>query len=299
MREARKGALVAAVIVLVVAAVAAGVAWWRSSAEPDTGQAQPPQARQVHLGDSFASGAGTLPLVPDSQFTCQQSSVNFGELVSSRLDTTLTDVSCAGAWTKSLYDGQYEGVGPQLDAVTPDTDLVTLMLGGNDATLYSTLIGDCSRVAPSDPTGAPCRAELGDGPTRAVSAEIEPAVESALREIAARAPGAHIVIAGYPWLVPEEHSCRPAVTIADGDIPFVRGVQAALNDAIAKAAANTGATFVDMARRSAGRDACQAEDVRWIEPMTGSTARITMHPNEAGQQALADAVQDALRASAG
>ncbi|MCF8570050.1 SGNH/GDSL hydrolase family protein [Gordonia sp. HY002] len=291
MRDRSKRSLVAAVVVILV--VAAGVVWWRADREPSH-TAQEPQRHQVHLGDSFASGAGTEPLVDGAQFTCQQSSVNFGQLVAARHDYRLTDVSCAGAWTKSLYEGQYEGVGPQLDAVTPDTDLVTLMLGGNDATLYSTLIGVCARVEPSDQKGAPCRAELGRAPTRAVDDAIEPAVEQALRDIAVRAPRARIVVAGYPWLVPREQSCRPSVRIADGDIAFVRGVQARLNSAIEKAADATGARFVDMAQRSDGHDACAADDVRWIEPMTGTTARVTMHPNEAGQRALADAVDEAL-----
>ncbi|WOC11714.1 SGNH/GDSL hydrolase family protein [Gordonia sp. MP11Mi] len=294
MAERKPTVLVAAALVVVaILAVATVVVWQRDDAEP-AGASSVPPLHQVHLGDSFASGAGTLPMVPDSQFTCQRSSVNFGELVAARRGYRLTDVSCAGAWTKSLYEGQYEGVGPQLDAVTSDAGLVTLMLGGNDATLYSTLIGDCSRAAASNSAGAPCRAELGGAPARAVDDEIEPAVRQALRDIAARAPSARIVIAGYPRLLPQKQSCRPAVRIADGDIAYVDRVQARLNAAIAKAAAATGATFVDMSRRSAGHDACQSPDIRWIEPMSGTTARITMHPNDAGQQAIADAVDEAL-----
>ena len=284
----------AALVTVVIVALAAVVVWQRDDAAPGAGASDATELHQVHLGDSFASGAGTLPLVPDSQFTCQRSSVNFGQLVAARRGYRLTDVSCAGAWTKSLYEGQYEGVGPQLDAVTPDTDVVTLMLGGNDATLYSTLIGDCSRVAASDTAGAPCRAELDGAPARAVDDEIEPAVQQALHDIAARAQSARVVVAGYPQLLPAERSCRPAVRIADGDIAYVHRVQARLNAAIAKAAAATGATFVDMSARSAGHDACQQVNVRWIEPMSGTTARITMHPNDAGQQALADAVDEAL-----
>lgn len=293
----RGRAVVTAVVIVLVIAIAAATAVLvrqRDAGPTDATTSDIPRLSQVHLGDSFASGAGTSPLVADSPFTCQRSAVDFGQLVAARHGYRLTDVSCAGAWTKSLYEGQYEGVGPQLDALAPDTDLVTLMLGGNDATLYSTLIGDCARVASSDPSGAPCRAELGSEPARSVDDEIEPAVQRALGDIAARAPSARIVIAGYPWLLPADRSCRPSVRIADGDIAYIRRVQARLNAAIAKAATATGATFVDMAARSAGHDACQAPGVRWIEPMSGTTARITMHPNEAGQRGIADAVDAAL-----
>ncbi|MFC3243089.1 GDSL-type esterase/lipase family protein [Gordonia humi] len=168
------------------------------------------------------------------------------------------------------------------------------MIGGNDAALYSTLVGDCARVAESDPRGAPCRAELGPDPQRAVDDEIGPAVTKALRDIAARAPHAKIVIVGYPWLVPRSSACRPAVRIADGDIAYVRRVQTGLNAAIADAAAAAGAEFVDLSGVSDGHDACAAESVRWIEPMVGGRSPITMHPNEAGQRAMADAVEKAL-----
>jgi len=275
--------------ILAAATVIVGVLVWPTS--DDDPRPTPAARHQVHLGDSFAAGAGTSPLVEDSPFTCQRSSVNFGQLVARDRGYRLTDVSCAGAWTKSLYESQYEGVGPQLDAVSADTDLVTLALGGNDAALYSTLVGDCARVAASNPSGAPCRAELGRGPQRAIDDEIAPAVTKALRDIAARAPHATIVIVGYPWLVPRSAACRPAVRIADGDIAYVRRVQTGLNAAIADAASSAGAEFVDLSAVSDGHDACAAEDVRWIEPMVGGRSPITMHPNEAGQRAMADAVE--------
>ncbi len=298
MAERSLGPWAAAGAAVVSLAVMVGGVLWLNGPDPDshepTEAVPKPVVRQVNLGDSFAAGTGNLPLQPESQFTCQRASSNFASVLAERRGYRLTDVACAGAWTKSLYEAQYEGVGPQLDAVTPDTDLVTLMIGGNDAALYSSLIGDCSEVADRDPTGAPCRARLGTDPATAIRDEIEPAVRKALGDIRARAPHARVMIVGYPWLVPQSKACRPAVRIADGDIAFVRRVESSLNDAVERAARVAGATFVDMSVRSRGHDACAPKGTRWIEPMVGGTSPIVMHPNEAGQRAIADAVDSAL-----
>ena len=294
-RRGRRGRVIAAVaaIVVVSAAVALAVTATRT-ADTDVGEQTPAPLTHVHLGDSFAAGTGTSPLVEDSPFVCQRSEHDFGQLIAERRGHRLTDVSCAGAWTRSLYEAQYEGVAPQLEAVTPDTDLVTLTLGGNDATLYSTLVGQCSSVAAQDPTGAPCRAELGARPARSIDDEIGPDVRRALRDIRARAPHARIVLAGDPWLTPTAASCRPALTLADGDIAYVRRTQARLNAVLAKAAEATGTVFVDMAERSDGHDACAPKGTRWIEPMVGADTSIVMHPNVDGQRAIADAVEAVL-----
>ncbi|WP_341268464.1 SGNH/GDSL hydrolase family protein [Gordonia malaquae] len=299
MSDRRFGPGVAAAAVLTtLAVIVGGVVWMNSRGGPDdTSRAAEPPARviqHVNIGDSFAAGTGILPLQPDSQFTCQRSSSDFATVLAARRGHHLVDVACAGARTEHLYRAQYEGAGPQLDAVTPNTDLVTLMIGGNDASLYSSLIRDCADVADTDPSGAPCRTELGSGPADSIREEIAPAVEKGLRDIAARAPHARVVIVGYPWLVPPSTSCRPAVQIADGDIAYVRRVQSRLNAAIARAASAAGATFVDMSVRSRGHDACAAKGIRWIEPMVGGSSPIVMHPNAAGQRAIADAVESAL-----
>ena len=289
MRTTRRGALIALTIgVIVVVAASVTLIVHRSGVEYESAADQ--AVTHVHLGDSFAAGAGIGPLQEDSPFLCQRSARNFGAVLAQRHDHDYRDVSCSGAWTESLFRSQYEGVAPQLDALSADTDLVTLMIGGNDAGLYSMLVGDCARVAADDLHGAPCRAELGRRPERAIADEIAPDVTAALTAVAERAPRAQIIVVGYPWLVPRSRACRPAVQLADGDIAFVRDVQRHLNEALARAAGTVGARFVDLAEVSDRHDACRPADERWIEPMVGGTSPIVMHPNAAGQEAIADAV---------
>ncbi|ALG86986.1 esterase [Gordonia phthalatica] len=288
--------------VVAVLALAVGGAIWMIDATPRDPQPvdraeKPHDARVelVHLGDSYASGAGTSPLVEDSPFTCQRSQQNFGELLAQRRNLRVTDVACAGATTEDLTRSQYDGVRPQLDAVTPDASYVTLMIGGNDSAVYATMVGECTRLATDDPTGSPCRTEFGAEPVRTIAEKTEADVARGLSEIRAKAPNAQVVVAGYPWLMPARTSCRPAVGIADGDVTFVHGVQTALNRAISSAAQRTGATFVDMAARSVGHEACSPKGMRWVEPQIGADSPIVMHPNVLGQRAIADAVESVLR----
>ena len=75
--------------------------------------------------------------------------------------------------------------------------------------------------------------------------------------------------------------------VASGDVPYLRGIQATLNDAIRRAAGTTGATYVGFARASEGHDACQAAGVRWVEPVLQGTNPVVVHPNALGERHLA------------
>ena len=67
----------------------------------------------------------------------------------------------------------------------------------------------------------------------------------------------------------------------------MRGIQATLNDAVKRAAAATGAKYVDMNPVSEGHDACQPIGTRWIEPVLQGTNPVVVHPNALGEQQMA------------
>ena len=81
--------------------------------------------------------------------------------------------------------------------------------------------------------------------------------------------------------------CFDRMPVAVGDVPYLRGVQATLNDAIRRAAKATGVTFVDLSRVSEGHDACQPIGVRWIEPILQGTNPVVVHPNALGEAQMA------------
>ncbi|GAB17881.1 putative esterase [Gordonia effusa NBRC 100432] len=232
------------------------------------------------------------PLVEDSDVQCLRSQRNFGEIIAAQRKSqypTYLDVSCAGAATKDLYAEQYPGIPPQLDAVGPATKLVTMTLGGNDGGTFGTAVTSCSDLAAADPSGAPCRERYGSRFTDYLTSTTAPALTKTLTAVRAKAPSARVVIVGYPWLLPATGGCYPTMRIAAGDVPYLREVQQTLNTVVQRAARQTGSTYVSMAAASSGHDACAAPQTRWIEPMVGATTTVTLHPNAAGQQALAAA----------
>ena len=54
-----------------------------------------------------------------------------------------------------------------------------------------------------------------------------------------------------------------------------------------KAADQTRVHFVDVASASADRDACRPTGQRWIEPFNGAINADPVHPNAAGETAMA------------
>jgi len=245
----------------------------------------------VALGDSFSAGAGVLPLSPTANPQCSQSAVNYPHLIAQRTGRSLTDVTCSGADTTDFTQSQHPGVAPQLDAVTADARLVTIGIGGNDSSVFTSIIEQCTAAGLTTAgQGSPCKDTYGSSYADTIRSKTYPAVREAIAAAKARAPKARIVVPGYPQILPPTVGCYATMPIAAGDVPYVNGIEQVLNAALEQAAKDNGATFVDMWAPSAGRDACQLPWVRWVEPLAGSLNYVPVHPNAAGERAYADRV---------
>jgi lysophospholipase L1-like esterase len=253
--------------------------------------------RYVAMGDSFTSGAG-LPLTRRDAFSCGQSSLSYPHLVAKAIGAELVDVSCGGATTENGTEPQPlggESWPPQLSAVTEDTDLVTVGLGGNDLSWYLEVMFSCTSAAAADPTGNPCE-ELDTSPESDLTAlppQIGARLEALLTEVHRRAPAARVLLIGYPQLVPARGTC-PELPLATGDYPFVRAQWEAMDAAMRGAAAAAGATYVAVLGPSEGHDICAGADawVNGFEARQGVAA--AYHPLADGQAAVAELVEQAL-----
>jgi lysophospholipase L1-like esterase len=254
--------------------------------------------RYVALGDSFTSGAGLPDTWPDA-IACGQTPLSYPHLVAKAIGARLTDASCGGATTENATQPQrLDGRAPwppQLDSVHEDTDLVTVGLGGNDFSWFLGVMFSCTSAAPADPTGNPCeRAGTSAGSDlTALPPRIGDRLEELLTEVHTRAPGARVLLVGYPQPVPAEGTC-PELPLAAGDYPFVRAQWEALADAMHEAADAAGATYVDVLAASEGHDICAGDDA-WVN---GADARPSVaasyHPFREEQAAVARLVERAL-----
>ncbi|WP_237527561.1 SGNH/GDSL hydrolase family protein, partial [Streptomyces sp. SID2119] len=250
--------------------------------------AQDAPVHYVALGDSFSSGPG-IPEQTDA--ACGRSSHNYPALVAAALPVaSFADATCAGADTRHMTAAQGSAP-PQLDALRPDTTLVTLGIGGNDLDLPGVLTR-CVLLGKLAPLGAPCKRSytlLGTDEIGARIGATAPKVAAVLAAIQARSPQARVLVVGYPAIVPDDGtSCRPVVPFADGDFAWFRDKQKQLNTMLAQQAAGRGGTYVDAYAPSVGHDACKPQGVRWIEPEETAEAA-GFHPNAAGHRSTADA----------
>jgi lysophospholipase L1-like esterase len=270
------------------ASVVAAAALLGVVAAPSVAQAARSPLRYVALGDSYSAASGVLPVDLTAPLPCLRSTRNYAHVIASKTAARLTDVTCGAAETKHFTSSQYPGIAPQLDAVRADTELVTMTIGGNDSGVFIGALLKCGLAGISTGgQGSPCEDQYGSGFVDTIRTTTYPSLVNALAATVAKAPGADVAAVGYPWILPSSGGCFGKMPVATGDVPYLRGIQTALNDAIRRAAAETGATYVDLNAAAEGHDACQPLGVRWIEPVLQGTNPVVVHPNALGEANMA------------
>lgn len=252
----------------------------------------PPTARTsyVALGDSFTAAPGVGD--PTGPAACFRTDGNYPHLLAARLGLDLTDVSCAGATSRDLRSPQARvGVRAQLDAVTSRTDLVTLSIGANDGGLFAALATLCVGIGgpgqESRTTSCVGDARFAEDRLAAELAEISRETVRSVRAIRKRAPGAELVVIGYPQLVPAAGTCEVLPLDVD-EVPFVREVNRRVAAAVEEGARTARVAYVDMWAASARHDACAPEP--WVAGLRPIGPGAPLHPYPAHQAAVADAV---------
>lgn len=256
----------------------------------------------VALGDSYAAGPG-IPQATGVPVTCGRSTTNYPSLVRDGLRAkaalaSFADVSCGGATTADMTAPQPTQVGvnpPQLAALSPDTTLVTLTLGGNDIG-FTEIMDQCLARSASQPNGAACRAYYHRSGRDLLAERIAatgPKLAAALEGVRSAAPSARVLVVGYPTIVPAGAGC-PEAPFSAADLGYLNQTFRALNAMIEQQAKAAGIQFVDTARDSAGHDVCAPPGTRWVEGRQPSSPALPFHPNALGMRNVAQAVLDAV-----
>jgi lysophospholipase L1-like esterase len=259
----------------------------------------------VALGDSYAAGP-LIPLQTGVPAGCQRSSRNYPSIVAETLDVAaFRDVSCSGATTEHLHGPQSVSHGvndAQLDALSLDTELVTLSIGGNDIG-FGEIVAECAQRSPQQPAGSACMDHYTAGGRDELTERIDAAaidVRKALTEIKGRSPDARVLLVGYPVILPDDGpGCFPVVPFSAGDVAFLRKTQKRLNAMLAAEADAAGAGYVDTYTASIGHDMCQLPGAKWVEGLVPTAPAAPVHPNALGMAAMAASVVEALAGGAG
>ncbi|WP_156756642.1 SGNH/GDSL hydrolase family protein [Actinokineospora pegani] len=225
--------------------------------------AAPAAGKYVALGDSYASGTGAGSYGDSGG--CKRSANSYARLwADANAPSAFSFAACSGAVTSDVLDNQ-------LSAVTADTALVTISIGGNDAG-FGTVMTNCNLG--SDAT---CVAENAAAQDFARST-LPGRLDSVYSQIAARAPSARVVVLGYPRIYQLGGSC--SIGLSETKRAAVNGSADALAEVVSARAAAHGFTFVDGRTAFSGHEICASGD-RWLNSVTYPVDE-SYHPNAAG-----------------
>lgn len=264
-------------IALALSLLAAGTA----AAKP----ALPAGARYVSMGSSYAAGPGTGEIKPGTPARCGRSQANYATLLAQRLHLDLVDATCGGATTAHIL-GPWNELPAQLDAVSPETRLVTITIGGNDVNFVRNLYGaECAGKAVTAEARARCTPSRLPG--EADWAKLAANLRAIVRQIRAKAPAARVIFVDYQTVVPRGRTC-PAVPFDTAGLTTMRGQAARLAAVTAMAARGEGAEVLHAGALSRNHSPCDAQP--WMVGSPGTAPGTPYHPNAAGMRALADAL---------
>ena len=200
----------------------------------------------------------------------------------------LIEASCSGATSDNIAKSAQFPNPLQITAVTSDTKLVTITVGGNDVNYASSLIA-CGQ---SGQNGASCLAsgQVNGDAVKALVTQLESKLVAMLKAVQQAAPSARVYLVAYPMVLPEPAvPCPPDVPMQASDAAFLGQVGSDLQAAFAAAAKAAGVNFVDVYGPSRGHDACSPQAQRWVVGQATSGAQ-AYHPTALGMRAQADLI---------
>lgn len=249
-------------------------------------------ANYINMGSSYAAGLAITPAKSLSIPRCGQSEANYASLLANKLNLKLDDRSCEGAYSIHLLKSWNE-LPPQIDAVTSDTKLVTITVGGNDLSYVEDLLAIVcseSEIAHFEGRKSPCFQET------LVSEDVYMQLKNNLIEITQqifkRAPKAQVIYIQYVTLIPNE-LCK-TTPLAKVEAGRMRLLAKRLATITAAAAEETNAMLLHTDTLSAKHTSCDAEPWSTGYFASNHTEGAPWHPNRLAHEIIAQELQKML-----
>lgn len=232
----------------------------------------------VALGDSYSSGTGIRDYISDGT-RCQRSTRAYPSLLAASRGYRLTFRACSGASVGEVRS-------TQLGAVTAETDVVTVTVGGNDAGFAEVLtqcalpswLGNCTKAL--------------DNAQRIIANDLPGRWAGLLADVRGRAPGAKVVVVGYPRIF-GSRNCNVLTWFTDAEKRRLNETADLLNAGMARAAGAAGgnASFSDPTSAFRGHAVCDSPE--WVNGLSVPVSE-SFHPNASGHSGYAGVVTPAL-----
>jgi lysophospholipase L1-like esterase len=219
--------------------------------------------KYVALGDSYSSGTGAGSY---SGGSCRRSARAYAQLwANAHAPSAFSFVACNGARTADVLNSQ-------ISAVTADTALVTISIGGNDAGFSDVMI-TCNTS--SDST---CLQRNNEAQNFARST-LPGRLDGVYNAIRSRAPSARVVIVGYPRMYRLGGSCFAG--LSDTKRAAINQSADVLAQVISGRAAAFGFGFLDGRSAFSGHEICAARPF-WLHSVNWSSIEESYHPTVDG-----------------
>ncbi len=220
--------------------------------------------KYVALGDSYSSGLGAGSYTGGA---CKRSANAYAQLwANSHAPSVFSFVACSGAQTADVLNSQAA-------AVTADTALVTISIGGNDAGFTDVMI-TCNTS--SDST---CVQRNNDAQNFARTT-LPGRLDNVYNTIRSRAPSAQVIVVGYPHLYVLGGSCL--VGLSDTKRAAINQSADVLAQVVSARASAHGFRFLDGRSAFAGHEICGARPF-WLHSIEFTAIDESYHPTADGQ----------------
>jgi lysophospholipase L1-like esterase len=192
--------------------------------------------KYVALGDSYSAGNGANSSNLDSG--CNRNTYAYPYLLSQQKGLALSFVACAGAVTGDVINGQ-------VSAITSDTKLVTITIGGNDIGFVNLILA-CTTLG--------CQSQINSSNAK-IANELPAKLNSTYAAIKARAPSARVVVLGYgkPF---NNRTCLSATGVSLSEETSLNALVDNLDNTIKARAQAYGFSYANVNTYWAGHDIC-------------------------------------------
>nr|VDG61833.1 Lipase 1 precursor [Streptococcus thermophilus] len=249
------------------------------------------------LADRDITGADIPAPVLDAEVKDTSTSTSTESATTTETSQTGTATSTSSATATSSTTATEETTAAGTDTITaqieslePDTDLITLSIGGND--IHFGPWSRCITGMVEDRGEADCDEGLYDDTARAL-VDLPKRLDAIYAKINEKAPNATIITTGYMPLLSMEDDCERTADLPSGTLNWAAGLTVTMNAMVRDAAVRNGALFV-MPPNADFHSVCAPAGERWTDLTGEETDSFAVHPTPAGQKAMADAIADVL-----
>jgi len=224
-------------------------------------------ANYVALGDSYSSGVGAGSYTASSG-SCDRSTKAFSQLwANAHAPASYRSVACSGATTADVTNNQ-------LAALTSNTTLASITIGGNDVG-FATVLEDCVLYGTTT-----CVREVNAAESQA-RAILPSRLDTLYSAIRGRSPAARVVVLSYPRFY--DTSVWFCVGLSDTSRRKINEGADVLDGLAQAAAGRRGFPFADVRLRfAAGHEICDGS-ASWLHAVDFGDVGSSYHPTAAGQ----------------